>query len=156
MLKPFGTFLCLPILWFDQSLRAFFGVPAVSHLLAAARNSNRFNSGLLHFWVIFWVALLCACTSVRPLEADRVAQHTGFIHAGETSVEEIEARLGAKFSSYDEGRIRVYQVFFDGQERLTLKALPGAICHALVLVFDNGGVLQRSGLVKNGCQEKAP
>lgn len=156
MLKPFGTFLCLPILWFDQSLRTFLGVPAVSHLMTAARNNNRFNPGLLPLGVILWVALLCACTSVQPLDADRVAQHTGFIHAGETPVEEIEARLGTQFSSYEEGRIRVYQVFFDGQERLTLKALPGATCHALVLVFDNGGVLQRSGLVKNGCRENAP
>lgn len=103
-----------------------------------------------------WLVSMCACTSVRPLEADLVARHTGFLHVGVTTAMEIEDRLGQQFSRYEEGRIRIYRVFFDDRERLTLKALPGGTCNALVLVFDDTGVLKRCGLVKYGCQEAAP
>ena len=99
--------------------------------------------------------LLClfSCSSVKSLKPELTAQTTPFLHDGITTAREIEGRLGPQYDSYDGGRIKIYQVSFDKYERLTLSQ--GWPCHALILVFDDKWILQRHGLVENGCGERA-
>ncbi|MDH3454641.1 MAG: hypothetical protein OEL80_05785 [Desulfuromonadales bacterium] len=111
------------------------------------------------FWlaaILFSVLSVCACTSITPLDAESVVRHSGFLRDGLTKVQEVDERLGAQHASYEGGRIRIYRAYFDEQDRLTLMAIPGATCHALVLVFDGDDRLQRHGLVKDGCLEEKP
>lgn len=92
---------------------------------------------------------LFSCTPVQPLEQSVTMQSAPFLHDGITTVQEVEGRLGSQFDSYEDGRIKIYKVSFDSRDRLTLAK--GSPCHALVLVFDATGLLQRHSLIKHGC-----
>ena len=105
-------------------------------------------------WPIACLAGLCACSSVQSLEPALLSQSAPFLQPGVTTAAEIEGRLGPPYSSYEGGRIKIYHTSFDDRERLTLKQ--GYPCHALVLVFDVSGVLQRDALIKNGCGIREP
>jgi len=94
-------------------------------------------------------SLLFACSEVRPLANSQIEKDTPFLHDGITTAQEIEGRLGTKYDSYEGGRIKIYQVYLDQYERLTLAR--GWPCHALIMVFDDAWVLQRHSLVENGC-----
>ena len=118
---------------------------------------SRSSTALFAAWLIVAgaILILClfSCSSVKSLNPELAAKSTPFLHDGHTTAQEVEGRLGPHYDSYEGGRIKIYQVSFDKDERLTLSQ--GWPCHALILVFDDKWVLQRHGLVENGCGESA-
>ena len=105
-------------------------------------------------WPLAWLAGLCACSSVQPVEPALLSRSAPFLQPGVTTAAEVEGRLGSQCNGYESGRIKIYHVAFDDKDRLTLK--PGWPCYALVLVFDGSGVLQRDALIENGCGIREP
>lgn len=116
--------------------------------------STNYRRGLSLLCSLVWVAALCTCSSVQPLEPSLVSKTATFLQVGVTTASEVEGRIGSQFSSYENGFIRIYHVSFDDRERLTLKQ--GWPCYALVLIFDGEGVLRRDALIKNGCGIREP
>lgn len=98
------------------------------------------------------VALLGGCWgTVQKFDPLSAGKYEGFIHDGKTTKKEVMARLGYAHSTYENGKILIYNVYLkDGK-----MSLQGNYkCNALVLLFDEDNVLERHSLIKYGCKEK--
>lgn len=109
---------------------------------------------LLIFGLTLVATAPVGCASVQRLEPSQVSRFEGFIRDGRTTQQEVWDRLGSESSTYENGSVLIYHVYLKEDGRMGMGG--EGPCHALVLVFDKDGVLERHGLVKHGCRRALP
>lgn len=110
-------------------------------------------------WLLTIGLFMAGCASTLKPCPELLREQVSFISDGKTTRQELLDRLGASVSQYEEGRIHIYVMRQDGQDRLRVPQVPlpsdspqkvswHPEVYNLVLVFGADGVLERHALLR--------
>ena len=106
-------------------------------------------------FLVFFLLLGACSTYVAKVDEESAARLLNFVRDGQTTRQEVTARLGEPHQSFETGRIVTY-VITDADGSLTLlesyhashQTTPDTGLYHLVLVFGPTAVLERHSLVR--------
>ncbi len=103
----------------------------------------------LMFACLLACGALCACSTAPRGQQGLL----GFVQDGSTRRDEVVTRLGAASASYESSRILAYRLAADAGGLYLVQVQDwSGICHSLILVFDDTGLLRRHALVRTRAQ----